>query len=49
MSDLTHWRISIKLGHWYCPVEVPKAKFELAQDAINFAVQAVIDAREALE
>lgn len=40
------WRVTLRLGAWYCPVELPKDKFESAQDAINFAVQAVIDARD---
>lgn len=44
MSDV--WRVTLRLGSWSCPVELSKDQFETAQDAINFAAQAVIDARD---
>ena len=43
MSSLN---VSIRLGAWHCTVAVPWTMFDTAQEACNFAVQAVIDARD---
>ena len=43
MSEV--WRITLRLGAWHCPVSIPREMFDTAQDAMHFAVQAVIDAR----
>ena len=47
MSDV--WNVLLRLGSWHCPVAIPRELFDTAQDANNFAVQAVIDARDQRE
>ena len=43
---MSSWNVSVRLGAWHCTVAIPWELFDTAQEACNFAVQAIIDTRD---